>query len=121
VGCDGTPRPRSDVVRNEVEAAYFTLLRARDEVVALTRYGELLHDEQRRLHRFRTEGAALAARVDRRLLRALRHTDGPLDEALDARLAVIADERARLPERLAAAEAFVEEAEATHAALRGGR
>ncbi|MEX0836433.1 MAG: hypothetical protein WD010_10100 [Nitriliruptor sp.] len=104
--------------RDEVESAYFTLLRARDEVVALTRYGELLHDEQRRLHRFRTEGAALLAAVDRRLLRALRHTDGPIDEAIDARLAVIADERARLPERLASAEAFVVEAEADHDALR---
>jgi hypothetical protein len=106
------------VPRDQVEAAYFTLLRARDEVVALTRYGEVLHDEERRLRRFRTEGEATAARVDRRLLRALRHTDGALDEALDARLAVIADERARLPERLAAAEAFVVEAEAEHAALR---
>lgn len=109
------------MARDEVEAAYFTLLRARDEVVALSRYGELLRDEQRRLHRFRTEWAALAEPVDRRLLRALRHTEAPLDEALDARLAVIADERARLPERLAAAEAFVTEAEATHEALRGGR
>lgn len=108
------------MARDEVEAAYFTLLRARDEVVALTRYGEFLHDEERRLRRFRTEGAAHATRVDRRLLRALRHTDGPVDEALDARLAVIADERARLPERLAAAEAFVEESEAAHAALRRG-
>jgi hypothetical protein len=106
------------VPRDQVEAAYFTLLRARDEVVALTRYGELLHDEERRLHRFRTEGAALMARVDRRLLRSLRHTEGPLEEALDARLAVIADERARLPERLEAAEAFVAEAEAAHQALR---
>jgi hypothetical protein len=109
------------VARDEVQAAYFTLLRARDEVAALTRYGEVLHDEERRLHRFRTEGAALAARVDRRLLRALRHTDGALEEALDARLSVIADERGRLPDRLAAAEAFVEESEAAHAALRRGR
>lgn len=107
------------MARDEVEAAYFTLLRARDEVVALTRYGEVLYDEERRLRRFRTEGEAIAARVDRRLLRPLRHTDGALDEALDARLAVIADERGRLPERIAAAEAFVEEAESTHAQLRG--
>lgn len=107
--------------RDEVEAAYFTLLRARDEVQALQRYGEVLHDEQRRLHRFRAEGAAVAARVDRRLLRALRHTDGPLDEAVEARSAVIDDERARLPERIAAAQAFVTEAEADHEALRSGR
>jgi hypothetical protein len=108
------------VARNEVEAAYFTLLRARDEVVALNRYGEVLHDEERRLHRFRTEGAAIAARIDRGLLRPLRHTDGALEEALDARLRVIADERSRLPDRIAAAEAFVEEAESAHALLRRG-
>jgi hypothetical protein len=108
------------VARDEVEAAYFTLLRARDEVVALSRYAEVLHDEERRLHRFRTEGDAIAARVDRRLLRPLRHTDGALAEALDARLAVIADERARLPDRLTAAEAFVAESESTHERLRRG-
>ncbi len=107
--------------RDQVEAAYFTLLRAREEVTQLTRYGEVLHDEERRLHRFRTEGAALATRVDRRLWRALRHTEGAIDEALDARLAVIADERARLPDRLAAAEAFVLEAESAHEQLRSGR
>lgn len=107
--------------RNELEAAYFTLLRAREEVQALTRYGEVLHDEERRLRRFRTEGEAIADRVDRRLLRAIKHTDGPLQEALDTRLAVLADERVRLPDRIAAAEAFVVEAEADHAALREGR
>lgn len=104
--------------RNELEAAYFTLLRAREEVTALQRYGEVLHDEVRRLRRFRTEGEAVAARVDRRLLRALQHTDGPLSEALDLRLRVLGDEQARLPERLEAAEAFVADCEQAHDRLR---
>ena len=33
------------MARDEVEAAYFTLLRAREEVTALQRYGELLAEE----------------------------------------------------------------------------
>jgi hypothetical protein len=107
------------VARDEAQAAYFTLLRAREELSALQRYGEVLADEMRRLHRFRTEGAALAARADRRLWRAVAHSAGPLDEALDLRLRVLVDEQARLPDRLAAAEVFVRECEDAHAELRG--
>jgi hypothetical protein len=106
------------VARDEVEAAYFTLLRAREELTALQRYGEVLHDEERRLGRFRTEGAALAGRADRRLWRAMTHSQTAVDEALDLRLRVIAEERARLPERIAAAEAFVVECETAHDELR---
>lgn len=107
--------------RDEVEAAYFTLLRARDELTALRRWEEYLADELRRLRRFTSEGEALADTVDPRLRRALRHTDGPLKDALDARAAVIRDEQARLPERVEAAEQFVEECERDHSALREGR
>jgi hypothetical protein len=109
------------VPRDEVEAAYFTLLRARDELSALRRWEEYLADEQRRLRRFISEGDALADTVDRRLRRALRHTDGPLREAVDARIATIRDEQARMPERIEAAERFVEECERDHALLRDGR
>lgn len=104
--------------RDETEAAYFTLLRAREEVTALQRYGEVLADEVRRVARFRTDGDELVARADRRLLRALQHTDTAVQEALELRLRVVADERARLPERLTAAEAFVAECEAAHDRLR---
>jgi hypothetical protein len=109
------------MARNEVEAAYFTLLRAREELTALRRWEEYLGDELRRMRRFVSEGAALEDTVGRRLRRALRHTDGPLKEAMDARVAVIHDEQARLPERVAAAERFVEECERDHAALRDAR
>jgi hypothetical protein len=109
------------MARNEVEAAYFTLLRAREDLFALRRWEEYLGDELRRMRRFVSEGAALQDAVDRRLRRSLRHTEGPLREALDTRVAAIHDEQARLPDRLAAAERFVEECERDHAALRDAR
>ncbi len=107
--------------RDEVDAAYFTLLRAREELDGLRRYGEYLRDEARRLRRTISEGKALADTVDRRLRRPLRHTDQPLEEAIRARIAVIEEELNVLPEREAAAEAFVEDCEREHAELRGGR
>lgn len=104
--------------RNEVEAAYFTLLRAREELQELRRYEEYLRDERGRLRRFRSEGAALSERVAARHRRALAHTDRPVEDALRVRLAVVDEELARLPDRLAAAEAFVTECEDDHARLR---
>ena len=107
--------------RDEVEAAYFTLLRAREELFALRRWEEYLADELRRMRRFVSEGEALEDPVDKRLRRAIKHTDTPLKDALEARAAVIRDEQARLPERIEAAERFVEECERDHATLRDGR
>ncbi|MTV26903.1 hypothetical protein FTX61_15985 [Nitriliruptoraceae bacterium ZYF776] len=107
------------MARDETEAAYFTLLRARDEVSALQRFEEYLADEAARLRRFVEDGTVLERPVDRRLRRRLRHTDGPLTEAIETRLGAIRDARERLPDQLAAAERFVEEAEAEHARLRG--
>jgi hypothetical protein len=107
--------------RDEVEAAYFTLLRAREELDGVRRFGEYLRDEGRRLRRALAEGQALADSVDRRLRRPLRHTDQPLEEAIRGRLAVIEDELGLLPEREAAAEAFVEDCERELTQLRGGR
>ena len=107
------------VGRDDAEAAYFTLLRAREEVANLQRYQQYLSDERTRLQRSVVEGQALDERVDRRLRRALTHTDKPLADVIAARLTVVADELARLPERVAAAERFVEECEAEIALLRG--
>jgi len=107
--------------RNEVEAAYFTLLRAREELDQLRRYDEYLTLEAQRLRRSAAEAAALAETVPRRIRRGLRHTDGPLTEATDARLRAIEDERPRLPDRIAAAEDFVAACEQEHAALRDAR
>lgn len=104
--------------RDEVEAAYFALLRAREEVADLHRYEEYLRAEAQRLRRTSSEARALAEQVDRKHRRRLRHTDQPLDDAVRTRLEVIADELSRLPERLAAAEAHVEECEREHERLR---
>ncbi len=106
------------VGRDEVEAAYFTLLRAREELAALLRYGEFLEAEQRRLQRFVAEGDALDAHVDPRLRRGVAHTDAPLAEAIRSRLDAVGAEHERLSERLAAARDFVEECEREHAALK---
>jgi hypothetical protein len=109
------------VPRDELEAAYFTLLRAREELAGLRRYDEYLRDDRARLRRFTAEGEALSDAVDRRYRRALGHTDEPITEALRARLRVIEEELARLPDRLSAAEAFVDECERDHARLKRSR
>jgi hypothetical protein len=106
------------VPRNEVETAYFTLLRAREDLAALRRYDEYLREEGRRIRRFVSEGDALADTVDGRLRRVLRHSDGPLLEACKARLALLADEAGRLPDRIEAAERYVETCERDHEELR---
>jgi hypothetical protein len=105
--------------RTEREAAYFALLRARDELTSLSRYEEYLHAEIQRLRRSASEGAALAAAVAEPVRRALRASDTDLSELLDRRLHLIADELARLPERLQAASAYVEECERTSNLLSG--
>lgn len=106
------------MARDQIEAAYFTLLRAREEVTSLQRYGELLAEESRRLERTRREGQALAAQADRRLWRALSDSQTALDEATDLRLRVIAEERALLDERVRAAEDYVRTCEDAHEQLR---
>ena len=104
--------------RDETEAAYFALLRAREDLDALRRYSDFLLAESQRLRRTTSEGEALAGQVDPRLLRNLRHTDRPLADAVKARLAVIEEERTALRDRIPAAEAYVEECEREHAELR---
>ncbi|MEX0592693.1 MAG: hypothetical protein WD358_06405 [Nitriliruptoraceae bacterium] len=103
--------------RNETEAAYFTLLRARSELDGLQRYGEYLTAEIQRVRRFMSEGDALADTVDRRLRRELRTSDDELSERLRARVALIAEEQVRLPDRIEAAEQFVAECEQHHQQL----
>lgn len=104
--------------RKEVEAAYFALLRAREEESDLQRYAEYLGDEARRLRRTTSEMDALADQVPRALRRRLTHTEAPLMSAVKARLEVIEDELTRMPDRLEAAHAFVLEAEREHDELK---
>lgn len=103
---------------DDVEAAYFALLRAQEEVSDLRRYIEYLEDEARRLRRSTSEADALSTQAPPRLRRRLLHTDGPLAEAVRLRLEVIDDELRRLPDQLADAEADVAEREAEHDRLR---
>jgi hypothetical protein len=105
--------------RSEREAAYFALLRARDELSDLRRYAEHLDDELRRLRRTEREEEALRSSVSPRTRRVLRASDGELRDVSDRRIALIEDERARLPNRISAAEAFVAECERHHDVLGG--
>ena len=107
--------------RDEVEAAYFALLRAREELAELECFREYLGDELRRIRRFVSEGAALEDTLAPRLRRRLAHTDRPLHDALRTRQNVIADELRRLPARIDAAAAFVEECERDHDRLKQAR
>ena len=104
--------------RDEAEAAYFTLLRAHEELSALGRYATYLDGEGTRISRFVDDGRHLAEGVPQALRRPVAHTDEPLAELLRGRLAVVDEERARLGDRLAAAQAFVDECEAEVSRLR---
>lgn len=106
--------------RSEREAAYFALLRARDELASLRRYEEHLGDELRRLRRGEREEAALRTGVPERMRRIMRGSDAELDEVVQRRIALIEDELVRLPVRIGAAEEFVAACERHHDVL-GGR
>lgn len=109
------------MARDEVETAYFTLLRARDEAAGLRRYEEYLRAEQQRLRRGRSEAEALRDSLEARQRRPLRPTWQRLVEAEEEHLRLVADELDRLPDRIAAADGYVEECEHEHATLRGAR
>ncbi len=120
-----SPRPRrppGPVVsaRSERDAAYFTLLRAREEHEDLLRYGEYLEREVRRLEAFVEDTRRLAEPLARRVRRAIDATARPMAEAVGRRRTVVEDELRRSDDRIAAAAAFVEECEAEVASL-GGR
>lgn len=105
--------------RSEREAAYFALLRARDELSDLQRYAEHLDDELRRLRRSEREEAALRTTVSGRVRRVLRASDAELTEIMERRASLVEDERIRLPSRIEAAQAFVMECEHHHEVLGG--
>lgn len=104
--------------RDEVETAYFALLRAREELQDLQRFEEVLRDDRARIKRFLAETVELSERTASRFRRVLRHTEEPIADALKMRQAVITEELDRLPDRIEAAEAYVREAEEEHARLK---
>jgi hypothetical protein len=107
------------IERGEREAAYFALLRAREELSELRRYAEHLDDELRRLRRAEREESALRTSVSDRVRRVLRASDAELADVTERRAALLEDERLRLPARIEAAETFVAECERHHDVLGG--
>lgn len=99
--------------RDEAQAAYFALLRAREELDLLGRYEEYLSAEIRRLRRAAAEESALRATAPPGSRRPLRASDEALEEVVARRAALLEDELQRLPDRVAAAAAYVEECERT--------
>ncbi|MPZ72379.1 MAG: hypothetical protein GEU74_03990 [Nitriliruptorales bacterium] len=104
--------------KSEYEAAYFTLLRAREERETLLRYAEFLEDEQQRLDRFAAETRDLLDELPRRVTKPIATTSKGVLEAVGRRRAAVLDERKRMGDRIANAERFVEECELEVDALR---
>lgn len=105
--------------RGEYEAAYFTLLRAREEHDQLLRYAEYLRAEQRRLDDAAAVTRSAEDALPKRLRRPISQTTKPLLEALGARRNIVLGEQSRMDDRLRAAQDFVEECEREVDALRG--
>ncbi|HVM21580.1 MAG TPA: hypothetical protein VM307_16605 [Egibacteraceae bacterium] len=104
--------------RAEYDAAYFTLLRAREERDDLLRYGEYLEAEQERLERFAAETRELMDRLPRKVARPIGATTKGVLEAIGRRRSAVLDERKKMPDRLVNAERFVEECEREVESLR---
>ena len=107
--------------RSEYDAAYFTLLRAREEHADLLRYREFLVAERERLDAFVAEVRSEAAAVPRRMRRPVDQTTKAVVEAVGVRRSVVLAELDRSTDRIDNAQRFVEECEAEVDALRGGR
>ncbi len=105
--------------RSERDAAYFTLLRAREEHADLLTYRELLDEELRRLDGFVADTRAMSERLPARLRKPVEQTTRQMLEAVGRRRSVVEDERRKVEQRLVDAQDFVEECEADVARLRG--
>lgn len=97
--------------RTEYEAAYFTLLRAREEHDQLLRYGEFLRAERQRLDDMAGATRSAEDALPKRLRRPVDQTTKPLMEAIGARRNIVLGEQGRIDDRLSAAQDFVEECE----------
>jgi BMFP domain-containing protein YqiC len=105
--------------RSEYDAAYFTLLRAREEHEQLLRFREYLVQERERLDAFVDELRDRAEQQPRRVRKPVDQTAKAVLEAVGTRRAVVLAELSRMDDRIAAAQRFVEECEAEVAELRG--
>ena len=102
----------------EFDAAYFTLLRAREERDDLLRYSEYLEAEQARLEEFAVATRDNLDAMPRKMTKAVAGTTKTLLEAVGRRRAAVLDERKKMADRLANADQFVEECELELEALR---
>lgn len=107
--------------RSEYDAAYFTLLRAREEHSDLLQYREFLVAERDRLDAFVQQVRAQADVVPRKMRRPVDQTTKAVVEAIGVRRSVVLTESERIDDRIANAQAFVEECEAEVEDLRGSR
>ena len=104
--------------KSEYDAAFFTLLRAREERDDLLRYSEFLDAELTRCESFADETRDLIDALPRKMTRTIAGTTKPLLEAVGRRRAAVLDERKRMADRIANADRFVEECELELDALR---
>ncbi|MEE8603704.1 hypothetical protein [Euzebya tangerina] len=104
--------------QSEYDAAYFTLLRAREDLDHLTRYTEFLETELARLATFAATIDTGAEDIPRKFRKLVDSTDKVVIEAIGRRRAIVLSERDKMPDRIAAQEAFVAECEAEADALR---
>ncbi|MGH8885741.1 MAG: hypothetical protein ACRDYX_11310 [Egibacteraceae bacterium] len=98
--------------KSEYDSAYFTLLRAREEHDHLLRYREFLEAERSRLGAFARDTQHATEALPRQLRRPVDATTKSLLEAVGRRRSVVLSELARMDDRIANADAFVEECEA---------
>ena len=104
--------------KSEYEAAYFTLLRAREELDHLRAYQQFLEEELGRLGTFVKATQNASDVVPRKFRRLVDSTAKPLVEQVGKRRAVVLAERDAVPERIDAQNAFILELEEEVAALR---
>lgn len=104
---------------SEYDAAYFTLLRAREEHTQLLSYREYLVGERERLDSFVTQLREKAEEVPRRVRRPVDQTAKAVVEAIGTRRSVVLAELERMDDRITNAQEFVEECEAEVEQLRG--
>lgn len=104
--------------KSEYDAAYFTLLRAREELEHLRRYQEYLEQELARLAAFVRDINDGPEVVPRKFRRMLDSTAKQVVEAVGRRRAIVLSERDAVPQRIDDQEAFVRELEDEVATLR---
>lgn len=94
--------------QDEYEAAYFTLLRAREQAEHLNRYGQILEAERLRLVQWMaTLREEMGSQIPAAIRRPIDANVGMVVEALEHRLELVIDEERQLPKQIEAQLAFI--------------